>query len=724
MQFPCTVVRKLYPYFADEEVNFMMVLCRSDPSNIPFKSNGEFIAKGTLLPANAGCKVVFDGKWTKASSPQLNVTDFYLPDMDSYEELRDYLVSIPGISKRAATGLINQYRFDTLSVLDEDPGVLSNFVSEKVLQKAEDNLQIRRRKRPIFEFLLPYFRRERCQPADAMSAALRIPSIKALQTSPYSYSIDAGVPFQVAEKIAKDFSVPADTIEGGMAAILEVLHQTEGTSIRADVIGAVSGNTYCDRTTLFGKAATLIDVFYDNPVVPKAYGRLLEDGLITETHNKCVYRKATYSAEAGVARELLRLKSAGSGIVDDIRLREDINSYEMKSHLRLAPEQRAAVKTAVKNPVTLLIGGPGTGKTTIERFIIRMFRTMHPDRKVLLVAPTGKAACRMAEATGDMAYTVHAALGITADKEVLCTDKMLDAGLVLIDEASMLGSQESYALFHAIPTGAQVVIVGDTNQLPSVGPGNVLYELIQSKQFAISELRTVYRQKAGSTIAINCARIKLGYVDLDEVAGVFEFLEVSTEEEAVAAILDAFQKEVSRGRAIDDICLLSPFRQSTLTGTDSLNEKIQAIVADKETSPMIRYGKREFFLNDKVIYKVNKGMRVNGDVGTIKEIAGNRFKVDFGDSDETFHKNDLRDFDLAFATTIHKSQGMEFPCCIIVATNAHKKMLNRNIIYTAVSRAKEKVIIVGQREALRSAIQSEDVTRRKSLLSTFLTESY
>lgn len=711
----CKIVKKHFPFAPEEEIDFCACTYRSLSGDLPdgMAAGEEFKATGRLLPYAADCTITLSGEWQdSADGRQLKVASAEYDTPKAFTEIRSILLSMPYFDEKGANRAVNEYGADALRKFDANPELLEKFVKKPDVQRAILGYKLRRTQKPVFMYLV----NRKIRSETAVDIAMKVPSLAALNADPFGFSVGTKLSFKAAEKIAKDENVPANTLSGAMASIVDVVQQAEGSS-DGDAFqeGEPAGNTYVELQTLTKKASGQVGLLRSDPLMKSAFEQLLVEKIICVAQGKYVYRSVTADAEYGIATELVRLNSAAIPQVD---FQNDIAQFQMQNKMRLAPEQIKAAKTALVSPVTLLIGGPGTGKTTIERVIISMYRRAHPKKKVTLVAPTGKAACRMSESTGDPATTVHKALNVVAGDEVLHSKIVLEPGLILVDEASMLGGQEAWALLKAVPTGTQVVIVGDTNQLPSVGAGNVLSELIRSKTFALAQLITVYRQKSGSTIATNCARIKLGKTELD-YTDTFQMKTVSSQEEAVSAVLSAIHAEMDSGLTLDDICVLSPYRRSTVTGTNHLNDVIQNEFADQSSS--ITYGKRVFYIRDKVMFKANRDDAVNGDVGNITEIKGSRFSVDYGDGRVLWYtKSDLKDFDLAFAITTHKSQGAEYKTCIILCMDEHDRMLKRNLIYTAVSRAKNKVILIGTVSALEKSIRTEDASVRNSRLADII----
>ena len=716
----CTCVQKIFPPEKGDEIGYMVAAYKAnDMDELPAGSkDARFKAVGFLLPTCKASSIVLHGNWTSEKNGEctMHVTSYDEDVPNIPASSAEFLMTLEECKQAEANRLVNIAGNDNpLAVLDSDPDLFEKAIKNKFTATTIRNEYLLRRTKKDVLFYLKENTSKNVSVDTLKEVALLAEDLNEVKTDPFRFSIESSLPYMAAKKIAKLNGVSYTCLRGVEAAVVDVLKQAEGQASGYAYEDTAVGNTFCTVEELKMKAASSVGLLQSDPIITDAISSLIQDDICICVKGMYVYRKPTADAEYGIAEELDRLMSAH---IKELDVKYDIYAVENDKKIRLAPEQRNAVKVAMANPVTLLIGGPGTGKTTIEQVIIRCFRA-HYDTPVVLVAPTGKAARRMSESTGEPASTVHKALNVSAGTEVIVTDTIIDAGLILIDEASMLDAQTCFALFKAIRTGTQVVIVGDTNQLPSVGAGNVLYELIESGMVPIAALETVYRQKAGSTIATNCARIKVGNPQLDYTE-TFEFREVETQEEAVEAVLAAYDEEMSKGLTIDDICLLSPFRRSTPTGVNQINPMIQGKVIQPDT-PYLKYGEKVFYLGDRVMAMTNEDDVANGDCGYITKIDGTKFDVDFCDGRVvTYHKNSLRNFELAYAITIHKSQGAEFKVCIIVMMDEHKAMLKRNLIYTAVSRAKSKVILIGTSSALKTAIETEDVSKRQSRLGEIL----
>ena len=455
----------------------------------------------------------------------------------------------------------------------------------------------------------------------------------------------------------------------------------------------------------------------------RAVKLIQEDRLVT--YGDSVFKAKTAGIEESLAYEIVR-KMRGS-VEEYPDLDDSISGEERVLRFRLAPEQREAVKMGLTSKLCVITGGPGTGKTSVQRALLDLYKKRFPAARIVCCAPTGKAARRMEQSTGVPSATVHRVLGLIANEDGQYGDpETLDADLVLVDEVSMLDVYLAEKLFRSIPATARLILVGDSDQLPSVGPGAVLKEIIASGRVPVVRLDQVFRQKNGSRIAANAKLIRHGNLSL-EYGPDFEFYD-STDMSVSAEIIESLYLQETARCGIDNVVLLSPYRQKTETGANALNQRLQGKVNPPADGKMDAvHGQRRFRTGDKVMQIKNCEDINNGDVGYITSITGTQtesvIRIDFGDGRLVDYENaDLDMLDLGYACTVHKSQGSEYKSVIINLQCAHSVMLVRPLIYTAITRAKEKVLIVGERRALCTAIRRIDTEQRGTKLAQRIRE--
>ena len=441
-----------------------------------------------------------------------------------------------------------------------------------------------------------------------------------------------------------------------------------------------------------------------------------------------IYLAPFYYAELGVANQFSRLLSSrnrerNSPLDIDTSLRQ----LEAEMRIRFAPQQREAIHTALSEQAMILTGGPGTGKTTTTVGMIRLFEA--EGRRIALTAPTGRAAKRLSETTGREAKTIHRLLEFSPQENGFKRNRRnpLEADVMIVDEMSMVDMVLMNRFMQAIRPGATLILIGDTDQLPSVGAGNVLRSLIDSGKIPVIKLTEIFRQAQQSMIVTNAHRINTG--ELPQLTGPadrnFFFLEETEPEAAAELICSLISERLPRHynyHPMDDIQLLCPMRRGVL-GSENLNKRLQEVLnpVGRTSSPEAIRGWQAFRVGDKVMQvRNNYDYEVfNGDIGRIIGINSveKKVRVQFPDKRVDYDMADLGELVLAYATTIHKAQGSEYPAVVIPLHTQHYLMLQRNLLYTGITRAKERVVIVGTKQALGLCIRNNQVMERNSYLA-------
>lgn len=599
--------------------------------------------------------------------------------------------------------------------MDEEPERLLSIpgISEGKLKKIQESYLANRGARDVVAFLVPHG----VTPNRAVKVyqAFGKDSMDILRRHPYRLCELAGIGFRTADKIAQSLGLDPRSPERVDAALLYTLQEAEQR-----------GHLCLDKREFLKLALKLLDTPGLTELMAAARAsRLVEERKLVSYH-KWVYRWPTAQAEVKLARQVASMLSSKKKEQGD-GLSQKLTQIEEKLGLSLNGEQRQAVLTALGSPITILTGGPGTGKTMTQKGLLALYQEIHPGGKVVCCAPTGRAARRMEESTGVEAFTIHKALKLMAGEDgAYAPPEPLNADLVLVDEVSMMDIYLAGHLFHSLPPGCQLVLVGDADQLPSVGPGAVLSELIACGRIPVVRLSKIYRQSSGSRIAANAMLIRNGNLHL-EYGSDFQFYECADLRHSADMVETLYLQEAAR-LGVDNVALLSPFRKKSETGVDAINPRLREWVNPKSPDkPEVSHGKRLFRLGDKVMQTKNYEEVSNGDNGTVTSITntdeGPLVTVDFGDGRvKEYAKLDLDRLDLAYAATIHKSQGSEYHTVIVNLQCAHAVMLTRPLLYTAITRAKMRVILVGERKALCMAIRRTDTERRGTQLAARIQE--
>ena len=719
----CQFERLIYPQNVSsiDAGSFMIAVYR--PCENIRDSAGNMVtqvkAVGYCLPIADNLRYELQGHWSKnpKHGVQFEVENYDEVITPTKEGIIAYLSSgqIKGIGPKMAEKIYDAFGLTALDVLDKEPERLLSIsgISSAKLKKICDSYLANRGARDVVAFLTPHG----ITPNRAVKLYKEYGdrAMDIVKNHPYQLCEIAGIGFNTADRFAMSMGFDQLSVERVDEGILYALTDAEG-----------KGHLCMEKHAFIKACLKVLDTpQLTEDMVANRAARLVYSGKLVSYQGN-VYRSKTAYAESNLAELLSRqLRSARSHSYGDLDAALDAEELRMK--VKFAPEQREAVKMALTQGVSVITGGPGTGKSMILRAILDIYRRQNPGKEICLCAPTGRAARRMEQATGLGASTVHKALGLLAGEDGDYGEpQALDADIILVDEVSMMDIYLAGRLLEAVKSRAQVVLIGDSDQLPSVGPGAVLSEMIASERIPVVRLDKVFRQNDGSRIAVNAKLIRHGNLSL-EYGNDFRFVDSANLSDSASRIAELYMQEVAR-YGVDNVAMLSPYRQKTETGVNALNEMLRELVnPPDEGKPEVVCGKRKFRVGDKVMQVKNFEDVSNGDIGYIRNI----FKfgdettvcVDFGDGrNMEYDSSELDMLDLGYASTIHKAQGAEYQSVIINLQCAHHIMLTRPLIYTAITRGKDRVIIVGERRALCISIKKTDIEKRGTCLAHRLQE--
>ncbi len=642
------------------------------------------------------------------------------------EELISYLGSgiCKGLGPATARRLVERFGAETADVISSQPEKLSLIKGITARRAMEISESFRRHMglRRLMAFLAQY--------GLPPVLAIRLRQIygdgalDAIRRDPYLLSADAGgLPFSAADEIAMSMGFSARSPERLRSALLFELSHNEG-----------NGHVFLPRPKLLAATAQLLG---DEDGVEEALDTLIDEGKVfseTVANVEACYLLRLHEAEDYACRKLTNLLSATADVSS--RAGKTVDEIEAAQGITYAPLQRKAVELAAEHGVLILTGGPGTGKTTTVRGIVSLFERM--GLAIVLAAPTGRAAQRLGELTGREAQTVHRLLGMSwneATHEVTFTKgekEPLEADAVIVDEMSMVDLPLFAALLRALRPGTRLVMVGDADQLPSVGPGNVFSDLIRSGKVETVFLREVFRQAERSAIIRNAHAVNAGEPPrLQNDQGDFYFLCRRDAQRAVSTVVELCKTRLPEkmGIPVSDIQVLTPTRKGP-AGTENLNRLLQeALNPQKPGQPEVRWGDRVYRPGDRVMQTRNDydilwekedgtvGSGVfNGDVGHVQAIdpAGEWLAILYEDRKALYSLEMLSEIDLAYAQTVHKAQGSEYPCVVLCAMPSAPGLMVRGVLYTALTRARELLILVGDDAAVREMAANDRRARRYS----------
>ena len=728
--------------YRNEENGYSILSVNSDGLDYVLVGTFPYISEGDFIEAS-GRDVEHP-----IYGDQIQVESYELKAPEDTASMERYLGSgaIRGVGTALAARIVRRFKADTFRIIEEEPERLAEVkgISEKMAQAISEQMESKKEMRQAMMFLQEY--------GISMSLALKIYNeygsrmYSIIKENPYRLADDIqGVGFKMADEIAQKVGIFTDSDFRIRSGIYYTLLQS-----------VANGHTYLPQEELLASASELLHVdpavmekhLTDLQMEKKIVVKVNEEKLLKPEEDdstpasRHVYASQYYYTELNTARMLHDLNLRGAEPETEIRKKlEKICGEE-----RIEPDelQIRAVVEAVNSGLLIITGGPGTGKTTTINTIIRYFE--QEEMEILLAAPTGRAAKRMTEATGYEARTIHRLLELTGvpsdDKDTSGMhferneENPLDADAIIIDEMSMVDIYLMHALLRAVNPGTRLILVGDTNQLPSVGPGNVLRDLIASGAFDVVQLTRIFRQAAESDIIVNAHRINDGErIPLGKRSKDFLFIRREQPDAIISAMLTLVREKLPNYVHADmfDIQIMTPMRKGAL-GVERLNTILQSFLNPKDPAkPEKEVGGTIYRVGDKVMQiknnyqiewetrnrygiPVDSGAGVfNGDIGIIREINtfAEELTVEFDEGkmvDYSFKQ--LEELELAYAITIHKSQGSEYPAVVIPVYSGPRMLMTRNLIYTAVTRARACVCLVGIPEMLQAMVDNEVEQRR------------
>lgn len=714
--------------FRNEE-NFFTVV------RLKVKDSGETVTAVGFFPSvSEGELIRIKGSWEihEKHGYQLKVEGCETLIPATVREIENYLASgiIKGIGPVTARKIVEKFQEKALEVLDSKPELLLEIpgIGKKRLETIVSSFAEKKDIRNIMLFLQSH--------GVGASLAVKIykayggQAVEVIKQNPYRLADEVyGIGFKTADKIARSLGIEAGAPERVAAGVLYALQQA-----------AEEGHVFLPKAELLKRASSLLEV--EEGLVEEVLPALGEKEEVVidgsgEEREERIYSPAFYASEKSVARKLYLISGFGRMKPLDIT-EEEMAEIEERCNIKLAPKQKEALEKAASSGVLVITGGPGTGKTTLIKCLVEFFKMR--GLKVALAAPTGRAAKRMAEATGMEASTIHRLLeyrasgggGMFFGKN---RENPLDEDVVIIDETSMVDIVLMHHLLSALKPLARLILVGDKDQLPSVGPGSVLKDVIASDRIPVVMLDEIFRQARESMIVVNAHRVNKGLFPYLNVKGRdFYFEQATTPEETLERVVELVSRRLPDFGGFDpmeDIQVITPMKK-TAVGVLSLNLRLQ----DRLNPPSP--GKREISFRSVSYREGDRVMQIknnyekevfNGDLGRIVRIDDDeRVLVSFPDAEGErivpYAGDELEELTLSYALSVHKSQGSEFPVVVMPLVVQHYVMLQRNLLYTAITRAKKLMVLVGSKQALTLAVRNSRALTRYSFLSERIKQEF
>ncbi|MGL1901444.1 MAG: ATP-dependent RecD-like DNA helicase [Fibrobacterales bacterium] len=675
------------------------------------------VVVGSFPHLHIGETIAFEGSWIDHPKfgKQFKATNHEVLPPQGEEAIVKYLSSglFRGVGPTTAQRIFDVFGLDTLELLKENPERISEVetINEKkaikFLEDWEENIASQEMLYFLYQLNVP------------TGTAMRIyekfgsTTKKRVSDNPYILAEEVwGIGFVKADDIARKLQIESESyfrIRAGILYSLEIAMQ--------------DGHCYLPKQELLDDTWRLLDPTGSQDIRERTLFSLdyLIDAKKVITFEEHLYLPEMYDAEKGIANRVITFLDFPKAKDKTVRLTKKLAQLEQNGGLKYSDTQKEFICKAVQEQLFILTGGPGTGKTTTLLGILHLLKEL--DISYILAAPTGRAAKRMSEVCCDSAQTIHRLLKYEPSAGFFHNEsEPLKTGVVIIDEASMIDTHLMYALVRAIPNGTRLILIGDKDQLPSVGPGNILRELL-SVSIPQGSLETIFRQAEESAIPINAQLINRGDMPVIERQTNFHIRDYESREEAQNLIVDLVSKKIPNHfklNPVEDIQVLTPMHRGEI-GTLELNKALQARLNPK--GDMVKVAGTEFRVGDKVMQLKNNYDKniFNGDIGYISWInrSDKTVSVDF-DEPVKLEYNEMEQVSLAYASTIHKSQGSEYKVVVVVLDASHYMMLQRNLLYTAITRAKERIFLIANMGTIKRAITNNRIIKRNTNLGEFV----
>lgn len=726
--------------FVEKDSGFKIVVVTvNDKSVIPNDVRNpdfpdSFTAVGVLKGVEKDYVVEFGGEWEKRDSGnywpwQFKVADYSICELETPKLMARFLCELPGVTPELAKRML-AYFHNLSEIIEKKPERLTEIkgvTKEKAMQIHNAFMQ-KKQERSLEVFLKKYgFKSDDIK---KISSAYGASALSVIKANPYQLCDDKLVSFKICDKIGLDLNFAPDDnrrLKTAMNYVLCIKAASKGHTY-------LTGQMLVEETNEFFRDNAVIKTAFSNELLESRLQKLVSEGLLVHDNDKFYYPQR-YENEKEVAEILLRRTNKWSkyAAVESEIVEKSLEEAQTEIGIILDEVQLEAVRSALINNTSVITGGPGSGKTSLLKVLLRGMeliaqKTGQPKPTISLAAPTGMASKRMAESTKREARTIHKLFDIKYDLFDREDTVQVNSDIVVLDEVSMLDIDMMACIMRSLNENTMLVLVGDVDQIPSIGPGNVLADIIESEAVPVTRLVRSYRHGSRKTILTNATKINTGDEQLETNRADFVLYKVTDKasDKDCARLSRATERVfceefLAGGKDPYRVQVISPLRTKTRASVDELNPLLQRIanpeVSEKE---QIQHGKVIFRKGDKVMQVSNnydKGV-YNGDAGIIKLVSVEQKKllVDFQGHEVEYLQIEFDQLKHSFATTVHKVQGQEYPVVIMVITNFHSMMLLRNLFYTGVTRAKQRMIIIGDEDAVRYAIRNTKGTKRLSAL--------